>query len=73
MTFYDKKNDLKAEITFGKVKKRYNSSYADLQTTFNQRYSVKEKLSANLMEHIAVTLILTTSATGTVDSLKPSK
>ena len=29
VTFHDKKYDLKAEITFGKVKKRYVVSYAD--------------------------------------------
>lgn len=32
ITFHDKKYDLKAEITFGKMKKKYTLPYPDLAT-----------------------------------------
>jgi hypothetical protein len=55
MTFEDKKNDLKAEITFGKVKKRYNVVNLDLLTISNLQSTAKARKYAVSMEHTVVT------------------
>ena len=70
MVFTDKKYDLKAEITFGKVKKRYPWGYAD-QVTFSSRPSIRmANLSVSSMGVTVVTSTSRTFATGTVVSSK---
>jgi len=55
MTFEDKKNELKAEITFGKVKKRYITNDLDLLTISNPQSIAKVRKYPVLMEHTVVT------------------
>ena len=44
ITFIDKKNDLKAEISFGKIKKKYYKVYLDPQIILKVKLSIREKL-----------------------------
>jgi hypothetical protein len=55
MIFEDKKYDLKAEITFGKVKKRYNTNNLDLLTISNLQFTAKARKYPVSMEHTVVT------------------
>jgi hypothetical protein len=48
ITFIDKKNDLKAEISFGKIKKKYYKVYLDPQIILKVKLSIREKLLAAL-------------------------
>lgn len=71
--FTDKKNGIKAEIVFGKVKKRYFFFYLDLLTTSNLQYIKMEKQLAHSKEPTVVSSTLTKYATGMAAISKRSK
>lgn len=58
IVFTDKTNDFKAEITFGKVKKKYLCLNLDQLTTSNHQFIIREKPFAVLMELIVDILTL---------------
>lgn len=66
--FTDKHNDLKAEISFGKIKKKYPRIYVDPATTSRAQSNTRERRSAKLTVPIAGTSTSTRSATGTAVS-----
>lgn len=68
IVFTDKINDFKAEITFGKVKKKYSFHQLDQLTISNHQSITKEKPFAVSMEPIVDILTLIRLGIGMVGS-----
>ena len=73
ITFVDKKNELKAEISFGKIKKKYYVVYLDLPIISKAISCIRERLSAASMALTADISISIRFATGMEDSSKLSR
>ncbi len=73
ITFVDKKNELKAEISFGKIKKKYYVVYLDLLIISKAISCIRERLSAASMALTAAISISIRFATGMEGSSKLSR